>query len=125
MNDRVTLRPRDVRCRWCDAPMGAPCVDVVGELAVDDHGRPTYHASRVVDLRVMTEPVHDERGEVVGEEPLRLPCPDCYRDHTGEPPPDDRRLWPDRLAIDTFVVDERRDPTAAYRLQCGHSTIDL
>jgi hypothetical protein len=49
--------------------------------------------------------------------PERRPCYSC-------PPLVDGTLRAPRV-VRRFVVEAHRDPTAAYELECGHSTIDL
>jgi hypothetical protein len=51
----------------------------------------------------------DARGELIYEDiDMKLHCYECNAD---------------RLVIGTFISQPRFDPTEAYRLICGHSTI--
>lgn len=49
--------------------------------------------------------------------PERRPCPDCPRLIDGE-------MRAPRV-VKRLVVEKHRDPTMAYELECGHTTIDM
>lgn len=53
----------------------------------------------------------------ITEAPERKPCPDCPRLSDGS-------MRAPRV-VGHFTVEQHRDPTRAYKLECGHSTIDL
>jgi hypothetical protein len=55
-------------------------------------------------------------------EPSELGCYSCTRKAGGDPfAPDSEH--PRRKVVRSFTIEEHRDPTAAYELDCGHSII--
>lgn len=127
------LAPLDVECTWCCAPLGLPChlwASPDAPALTDDDDQPTFHPERV-GVRWEPDLVYDAEGTPVAVEPMKRPCGECFARYTDDLDPGawgggiEPSHWPDRIVVSTFTAQAGYDPTQAYRLQCGHSTIDL
>lgn len=74
-----------------------------------DYGAQGYHATYIEVLACKCKIVAP---------PMRKPCPSC-------PTLDKRGTMPARLVTRQFTTARQYDATAAYELDCGHTTIDL
>lgn len=109
----------------------------VDSYRVEDAQHAAYEAAmdlsslRDCPIHLIRVPMHDWHRDYWGgrdievlacgchivQPPERRPCPDCPRLSDGS-------MRAPRV-VTRLVVEQHRDPTVAYKLECGHTTIDL